>query len=135
MINHMLVKYTDGEIKHQMLLHKAEGMHAWYKRLNVDTGLQDMKLDNWESLEQDDPVTGHKETIPGGKTLNRIQDATDNYLARTREIRELKEYAPPSVMIKQTAEKLVRCRRAREKSAEGSEFDRQRWDSLMGRHL
>src|SRR5215468_10318698 len=100
----MLVKYTDGEIKHQMLLHKAEGMHAWYKRLNVNTGLQDMKLDNWEPLEQEDPVTGHKQTIPGGQTLRTIQEATDNYLERTREIRELKEYAPPSVMIKQTAE-------------------------------
>lgn len=131
----MLVKYTDGEVKHDMLLRKAEGMHGWYKRLNVDTGLQDMKLDNWESLEQEDPVTGRKKTIPGGKTLNAIQEVTDKYLARTKEIRELKEYAPPIVMIKQTAEKLVRCRRAREKSAEVSEFDKQRWDSLMGRYL
>jgi hypothetical protein len=131
----MLVKYTDGEVKHQMLLRKAEGMHAWYKRLNVDTGLQDMKLDNWESLEQEHPVTGHMQTIPGGKTLKVIQEATDNYLARSKEVRELGEYAPPNLMIKQTAEKLVRCRRAREKSAENSEFDKQRWDSLMGRHL
>ena len=131
----MLVKYTDGEVKHDMLLRKAEGMHAWYKRLNVDTGMEDMKLDNWESLEQENPVTGHKQTIPGGRTLNAIQEATNKYLERTREIRELKEYASPSIMIKQTAEKLVRCRRAREKSAESSEFDKQRWDSLMGRHL
>jgi hypothetical protein len=131
----MLVKYTDGEVKHEMLLRKAEGMHAWYKRLNVDTGLQNMKLDNWEPLEQEDPITGHKQIIPGGKTLNTIQEVTDQYLTRTREIRELKEYAPPIVMIKQTAEKLVRCRRAREKSAETSEFDKQRWDSLMGKHL
>ena len=131
----MLVKYTDGEIKHDMLLRKAEGMHAWYKRLNVDTGLEDMKLDNWEPLERQDPLTGHMQTIPGGKTLETIEEVTDKYLARTKEIRELKEYAPPSVMIRQTAEKLVRCRRAREKSAESSEFDRMRWDSLMGRHL
>jgi|SRR5579871_2482903 len=131
----MLVKYTDGEVKHDMLLRKAEGMHAWYKRLNVDTGLQDMKLDNWESLEQIDPITHHKQTIPGGKTLNTIRDVTDKYLARSNQIRELKEYAPPIVMINQTAEKLVRCRRAREKSAEVNEFDKQRWESLMGRHL
>ncbi len=131
----MLVKYTDGEVKHDMLLRKAEGMHAWYKRLNVDTGLEDMKLDNWESLEQQDPITGHNRTIPGGKTLQTIQEVTDRYLERRREIRKLSEYAPPSIMIKQTAEKLVRCRRAREKSAEVSEFDRQRWNSLMGGHL
>ena len=131
----MLVKYTDGEVKHDMLLRKAEGMHAWYKRLNVDTGLEDMKLDNWESLEQQDPITGHTRPIPGGKTLQTIQEVTDRYLERRREIRKLGEYAPPSIMIKQTAEKLVRCRRAREKSAEVSEFDRQRWNSLMGGHL
>jgi hypothetical protein len=131
----MLVKYTDGEVKHHMLLRKAEGMHAWYKRLNVDTGLEDMKLDNWEHLEQEDTVTGDIQTIPGGKTLNTIQEVTDKYLSRVKEIRELNEYAPPSVMIRQTAEKLVRCRRARERSAEGSDFDKQRWDSLMGRHL
>lgn len=131
----MLVKYTDGEVKHDMLLRKAEGMHAWYKRLNVDTGLQNMKLDNWESLEQEDLKTGRKQTIPGGKTLKMIEEVTDKYLTRTKENRKLGEYTSPGVMIKQTAEKLVRCRRAREKSAESSEFNRQRWNSLMGKHL
>ena len=133
-VNHMLVKYTDGELKHDMLVNQAQGMHGWYKRLNVDTGLEDMKLDSWEPSEEidDKGVTRH---VPGGKTLATIKDVTEKYLARTKEIRELKEYAPPKTMISQTAEKLVRHRRAREKTKDVSDFDRRRWESLLGQHL
>lgn len=53
-VNHMLVKYTDGEEKHDRLVNQAQGMHSWYKRLNVNTGLEDMKLDNWEPSEEVD---------------------------------------------------------------------------------
>jgi hypothetical protein len=44
----MLVKYTQGEERHQTMVREAKGEWNWYKRLNVDTGLQNMKLDNWE---------------------------------------------------------------------------------------
>jgi hypothetical protein len=44
----MLVKYTQGEERHQAMVREAKGEWNWYKRLNVDTGLQNMKLDNWE---------------------------------------------------------------------------------------
>lgn len=133
-VNHMLVKYTNGEEKHHGFVIKAEGMHSWYKRLNVNTGLEDMKLDNWEPSEDIDEH-GKRHSIPGGKTLATIRKVTDSYLARTDTIKELKEYAPPKTMISQTAEKLVRHRRAREKSAETSEFNKRRWESLIGRHL
>lgn len=48
----MLVKYTQGEQSHQSMVLEAKGQHTWYKRLNVDKGLQNMKLDNWVSSEE-----------------------------------------------------------------------------------
>lgn len=48
----MLVKYTQGEQSHQGMVLEAKGQHTWYKRLNVDKGLQNMKLDNWVNSEE-----------------------------------------------------------------------------------
>lgn len=48
----MLVKYTQGEQSHQSMVLEAKGQFTWYKRLNVDKGLQNMKLDNWIKSEE-----------------------------------------------------------------------------------
>ncbi|TLD35411.1 FabD/lysophospholipase-like protein [Venturia nashicola] len=53
----MLVKYTQGEQSHQSMVLEAKGQHTWYKRLNVDKGLQNMKLDNWVSSEEVESTT------------------------------------------------------------------------------
>lgn len=50
--NNMLVKYTQGEQTHETMVLEAKGQHTWYKRLNVDKGLQNMKLDNWVNIEE-----------------------------------------------------------------------------------
>ncbi|KAK8178666.1 acyl transferase/acyl hydrolase/lysophospholipase [Phyllosticta citribraziliensis] len=44
----LLIKYTEGEEQHRAMVRIAKGENTWYKRLNVDTGLEKMKLDNWE---------------------------------------------------------------------------------------
>ncbi|KAL1634799.1 hypothetical protein SLS58_010542 [Diplodia intermedia] len=44
----VLIKYTEGEEQHRAMVRIAKGENTWYKRLNVDAGLEKMKLDNWE---------------------------------------------------------------------------------------
>ncbi|OJD30515.1 patatin phospholipase a2-related protein [Diplodia corticola] len=44
----VLIKYTEGEEQHRAMVRIAKGENTWYKRLNVDKGLEKMKLDNWE---------------------------------------------------------------------------------------
>ncbi|KAF2495311.1 FabD/lysophospholipase-like protein [Lophium mytilinum] len=125
----VLIKYTEGEERHKMMRTIAKGEHHWYKRLNVTTGLENMKLDNWEKGPRYDARTKKMEVVPGGKTLSWMEKVTDDYLTREKVD---KEYAAPKVMLAQTAEKLVRHRRARERTrAEEPE----RWESFMGRRL
>lgn len=97
-----------------------------------------MKLDNWEPLTT--KVTSvlpsgksktKSVTIPGGKSLKRMEDATNAYFSREANS-ELKEYASPKVQLQQMAEKLVRHRRARERTALE---DPLRWESYMGLRL
>ncbi|KAF1809053.1 FabD/lysophospholipase-like protein [Eremomyces bilateralis CBS 781.70] len=125
----VLIKYTEGEEKHRTMLKqsKGEGENTWYKRLNVSDGLQGMKLDNWKRGSWTD-ASGTTKVIPGGATLTRIKAATDAYLHRDFDER-FDTYAPPHVMIEQTAEKMVRHRRARERTRHVNE---ERWSTFMG---
>ncbi|EKG09902.1 Patatin/Phospholipase A2-related protein [Macrophomina phaseolina MS6] len=249
----VLIKYTEGEEQHRAMVRIAKGENTWYKRLNVDKGLEKMKLDNWEkgpwageghfassvaagvaepprtipkamqpvasssapdvlmgsNVEAlrnrrprhqrrgltavptstatdrrtttttpdwkvtlpstkssgngggDDPAAtasapsspasmrhpspsvprsrGKPKTVPGGRTLTRMEDATAAYLNRPFDHR-YDTYAPPMTKVKQAAEKLVRQRRARERAAAFAEEgdrnrDRRRWDTYTGRWL
>ncbi|KAF2405212.1 FabD/lysophospholipase-like protein [Trichodelitschia bisporula] len=125
----MLVKYTQSEEHHQAMLNTARGQHTWYKRLNVSSGMETMRLDNWEPevVVQD----GKKVVFPGNLTLKRMEVATTAYLSRDADP-ELKEYASPHTMLEQVAEKLVRQRRAREATAD--RFP-ERWANYMGLRL
>lgn len=54
-LRNALIKYTDGEAKHQTLLLRAQGENSWYKRLNVSSGLESLPLDHWtRNLERSD---------------------------------------------------------------------------------
>jgi hypothetical protein len=128
----MLVKYTEGESRHVDMCKLARGQHTWYKRLNVDKGLENMRLDNWEHSVELDPQTKEKKTILGGKTLQRMQEATTAYFARPNPDANLMEYATPKIMVQQIAEKMVRHRRARERTAR---YDPDRWETFLGRRL
>lgn len=122
-IQNLLIKYTDGEKQHLQTREQAHGEHTWYKRLNVSDGLQTMHLDEWIKGDWQ----GHSNT-PGGQTLTRMEDVTATYLDREFDP-TVDSYAPPSVMLRQAAEKLVRQRRARER------LGGVRWDTFIGKYL
>lgn len=69
-IRNVLIKYTDSEIKHRAMLNTARGEHGWYKRLNVDKGLESMSLDEWKKGEWRNMVTGELAEVPGGKSFS-----------------------------------------------------------------
>ncbi|KAF2659477.1 FabD/lysophospholipase-like protein [Lophiostoma macrostomum CBS 122681] len=130
----LLIKYTEGEDRHKMMRTIAKGEHRWYKRLNVNEGLQDMKLDNWEKGMWMNPQTKERKQVPGGKSLSRMETATFAYLNRDKAEREvpLQEYAPPKIVLQQVAERLVRHRRMREATKDD---DPKRWQTHMGQWL
>lgn len=124
----LLIKYTEGEKLHSSMKTKAEGENTWYKRLNVSEGLGDMPLDSWISGTWMDPHKQEASTVPGGASLTKMEDKTEAYLRREFDDK-IDSYAPPSTMLRQAAEKLVRQRRARE--AEGGV----RWETFIGKYL
>ncbi|KAF1835627.1 FabD/lysophospholipase-like protein [Decorospora gaudefroyi] len=131
----VLIKYTEGEDRHKMMRSIAKGEHRWYKRLNVDTGLQGLKLDNWEKGPWKNPLTGETKDVPGGRTLSRMEQATSDYLSRDKKMEApggLKEYQPPKIVLQQIAERLVRHRRLREATKAD---DPRRWQTHMGQWL
>jgi hypothetical protein len=130
----VLIKYTEGEKQHTNMRIIARGEHRWYKRLNVDRGLEDLKLDNWERGMWTDPATGLSEVVNGGKTLSRMEAATRAYLERDETVAPggHKEYQPPKVVLRQIAERLVRHRRLREETKKN---DIRRWETHMGMWL
>jgi hypothetical protein len=130
----VLIKYTEGEKQHTNMRIIARGEHRWYKRLNVDKGLHDLKLDNWEKGPWLNPAIGEKETVNGGKTLSRMDEATHEYTTRTHTESPggHKEYQPPKIVLQQVAERLVRHRRLREATKLD---DLLRWQTHMGQWL
>lgn len=178
----LLVKFTESEKQHQTMRNYAHGEHTYYKRLNVTTGLEDMKLDSWigglwkpllrlggalgsigskeaeaeveaevqsevqeggearpeeddDQGDEDEEAEGKTESIlleatvvPGGASLTRMEEATFTYLERPFDP-VFDSYERPKVMLMQTAEKLVRLRRAR------ARMGGIRWETFVGRHL
>ncbi|KAJ4375817.1 hypothetical protein N0V83_001094 [Neocucurbitaria cava] len=130
----VLIKYTEGEDRHKMMRTIARGEHRWYKRLNVDEGLHDLKLDNWEKGSWTNPQTNETKVVNGGTTLTKMEKATSSYLTRqeTRHIGGFQEYQPPRIVLQQVAERLVRHRRLREAT---KAEDLKRWQTHMGQWL
>lgn len=123
MIQNLLIKYTEGEKQHHQMREHAHGEHTWYKRLNVSDGLQNMSLDDWRRGEYDG-----RPNVPGGASLSHMEEVTKDYLERDFDDR-YDSYAPPSRMLNQAAEKLVRQRRARER------MGGVRWETFVGMHI
>jgi hypothetical protein len=130
----VLIKYTEGEDRHKMMRTIAKGEHRWYKRLNVDKGLEGLPLDNWEKGQWTDPQTNERKAVPGGKTLTTMEQATNAYLERSTIASPggLTEYQPPKIVLQQVAERLVRHRRLREATKAD---DPKRWQTHMGQWL
>ena len=133
-----LIKYWEGEDRHKMMRTIAKGEHRWYKRVEVPYGLEKIPDDQWERGMFSPGNENDPRSHPGGKTLSRIRFATNAYLKR-QEVDSpggLTEYAAPHQKLRQTAERLVRMRRARELEAmtQGGE-KREHWEAFMGKHL
>nr|POE93386.1 isoform sh-ipla2 of 85/88 kda calcium-independent phospholipase a2 [Quercus suber] len=122
-VSNVLIKYTEGEKQHHLMRTYARGENTWYKRLNVADGLQTFPLDEWVRGEWHGAAD-----VPGGKSLTEMERVTARELAREFD-ENVDSYAPPKVMIKQAAEKLVRQRRARER------LGGRRWDVFVGAEL
>jgi hypothetical protein len=131
----VLIKFTEGEERHKTLRTLAKGEHRWYKRLNVDKGLHNLALDNWEKGLWSNPATGEKKVVNGGKTLSKMEAATKLYLERDSVVEfpgGFVEYQPPKIQLQQIAERLVRHRRLREATKSD---DPRRWETHMGQWL
>jgi hypothetical protein len=130
------IKYTRGQDQHKLMRVIAGGGHTWYKRFEVTHGLEKIGAGQRKrgnlSL-----VPGEDATLyPGGETLSTIRTATEVYLNRQEADRSASEYAAPRQMLKQTAEKLVRMRRARELDAMTQVGEKQeQWEAFMGKSL
>ncbi|KAK0283777.1 hypothetical protein LTR35_006236 [Friedmanniomyces endolithicus] len=122
-IQNLLIKYTEGEKQHQQMREHAHGEHTWYKRLNVSSGLEGMPLDDWRR-----GAFEGRADVAGGASLGHMREVTERYLGREFD-QGADSYAPPGVMLRQAAEKMVRQRRARER--EGGV----RWETFVGRYL
>jgi hypothetical protein len=127
-LQNLLIKYTEGEKQHKNMREFAKGENTWYKRLNVSRGFEDMPLDAWERGAWTDPRTGEEAVVPGGASLTKMEEATEEYLYRAFNP-DVDSYAPPYTMLRQAAQKLVLQRRARE------ELGGPRWDVFVGKHL
>lgn len=129
-IPNLLVKYTESEKQHHTMRNYAQGEHTYYKRLNVSTGLERMPLDHWVTGPWKPPgdEKAKEVVVPGGKSLGIMEEKTAAYLERAFDP-EFDTYNRPAVMLQQTAEKLVRQRRAR--AREGGI----RWETFIGKHM
>jgi hypothetical protein len=127
----VLIKYTEGEKQHEAMRNLAKGENRWYKRLNVTRGMEGMKLDDWKRGSWMDVRTGEQKVVPGGASLKKMEDAVEILMNREYDAK-YDSYAPPRTMVRQMAEKLVKMRRARERT--GKEGDK-RWDSFTGKTL
>lgn len=130
----VLIKYTEGEARHKTMRTIAKGEHRWYKRLNVDKGMEGLALDNWEKGSWFNIQTGEESVVSGGTTLSRMEKATGEYLNRNHveTLDGVKEYQPPKIVLQQIAERLVRHRRLRE---EFKNDNPRRWQTHMGQWL
>ena len=124
-IPNLLIKFTESEKNHLTMRASAKGENTWYKRLNVAAGLEKMPLDHWVTGVYGTGKEEPKE-VPGGATLKRMEDATEAYIHADFDNR-YDGYAAPGVKIRQTAERLVRQRRARAK------LGGERWTTFIAR--
>ncbi|KAF2141461.1 uncharacterized protein K452DRAFT_359205 [Aplosporella prunicola CBS 121167] len=131
---HFLIDPNEAEEGSRRLSELADGTHTWFKRFSVDKGMERIKIDEWENGSLTDIETGEQKEIPGGKTLQKIQDAVQTYLTREYDP-AIDDYAAPKVMLNQLAEYLVRKRRAREQLSTTSDELKERYDRFMGKYL
>jgi len=115
----------------------AHGDDEYYKRLDVNSGLERMVYDDWvqgcfspqvSSCRGTAEIGLNSRSVPGGRSLTKITEMTEKYLNRPFDPKH-DTHASPHNKLKHTAEKLVRQRRARAKLGGG------RWETFVGRYM
>lgn len=128
---HAKMRYTESETVHRFLRDEVGGEHTYYKRLNVDQGLGDMKSDDWRSGQWRD------EKRRGGETLTKMEDAVTRYIGRETLNTEnhIEWHLLPKTLIEHTAERLVRHRTERARLATMNVHSRDRWYHYRGGYI
>ncbi|CAF9903161.1 MAG: hypothetical protein GOMPHAMPRED_000112 [Gomphillus americanus] len=134
LFKHVLVRYTEGEAIHRNLRQSVANDHTWYRRLNVDEGLGEMKLGEWRAGSWYNPLTREHERHSGGTTLTKLETATKRYLDRkyVRNEHGIEWNLLPSEHLDQIAERLVHHRAERRKLVT-TDDDRKKWHTHQGR--
>lgn len=126
---HVLMRYTGSEDIHESLRDEVNGEHKYYKRLNVDQGLGDIKFDDWRTGQWND------ERRSGGETLTKMEDAVRRYIGRNTLNTDIELHLLPKTLIEHTAERLVRHRTERARLATMNVHSRDRWYHYRGRYI
>lgn len=135
---HVLMRYTESESIHRSIRDVfRKGDKGWYKRLNVDEGLGEMKLGDWRAGNWTDE-NGDERKHSGGATLTTMETAVKKYVTRDRlnkkDGTELKLL--PKTMVDHTAQRLVRQKTKREGLAKsGYPEDQDKWEKHRGKWL
>ncbi|MCJ1262618.1 hypothetical protein MMC22_002488 [Lobaria immixta] len=128
---HVLIRYTEGETIHRSLRAEVDGEHKYYKRLNVDQGLDGIGLDDWRSGQWKD-----EESQRGGATLTKMEVAVKHYIEREtlNTENQIEWHLLPKTLIDHTAERLVRHRTERARLATMN-VHRDRWYRYRGGYI
>lgn len=129
------VKFAESEGHHRAIREIARGEDGYYKRLDVTSGLERLPYNEWIKGIFRPPSSpgggiGTREAgpkskvIPGGRSLTKITEMTEMYLNEPPGT-----YASPGKKLRDTAEKLVRQRRARAELGGG------RWETFVGSYM
>ncbi|KAJ7840799.1 acyl transferase/acyl hydrolase/lysophospholipase [Mycena olivaceomarginata] len=79
-INAIQKMATDCEKEHQSLAHHFDGVEKLYFRFNVEQGMQDIQLDQWEKL--GDVVANTRQYIQSHPVVNQLADAVKSLSER-----------------------------------------------------
>lgn len=106
--------------------HWVKGLWSPLARLGSELGSQEEDEDGKENGREDEKMGAR--VVPGGASLTKMEEATTAYLKREFDP-NFDTYAPPKTMLDQSAEKMVRLRRAR------AQLGGERWDTFIGKYL
>ncbi|KAJ7854588.1 FabD lysophospholipase-like protein [Mycena olivaceomarginata] len=100
---------TDCEKEHQSLAHRFNGVAKVYFRFNVEQGMQDIQLNQWEKL--GNVAANTRQYIQSQPVITQLTDAVKSLSEKVGRVSTANLTAAPLYEIKQfhTALSLVRC--------------------------
>ncbi|KAJ7808425.1 hypothetical protein B0H14DRAFT_3762178 [Mycena olivaceomarginata] len=100
---------TDCEKEHQSLSHRFDGVDKLYFRFNVEQGMQDIQLNQWEKL--GDVVANTRQYMQSQPVVNQLADAVKSLSEKIGRVSATAAVssAPNEVKQSQAALVLIRC--------------------------